>query len=176
MTSIISSAGFTATYFKSALGRFPTGVTVITAEHPDTGKPLGLTISSFSSVSLEPPMVLWTLTHEASSLPAFRRLQRYVIHVLSAGQAEMAYRFAKGPQSARFDGIGLTRAPGGSLMLADSQCAAWFECHNSMQHEAGDHTIFVGQVEHCSRQMLKPLVYHSGNFGLTPTRDTKTES
>ncbi len=156
-------ADFPALFFRSALGRFPTGVTVITAEHPDTGAPLGLTISSFSSVSLEPPMVLWTLTHTAASLAAFKALDRYVIHVLSAGGGG-----GGGPQAERFAGLELERAPNGTLMLADTRCAAWFECHNTQRHEAGDHTIFVGQVEHCHRQLLSPLIYHAGDFELTP--------
>ncbi len=92
-------ADFPALFFRSALGRFPTGVTVITAEHPDTGAPLGLTISSFSSVSLEPPMVLWTLTHTAASLAAFKALDRYVIHVLSGGGGEGASPRARRPSA-----------------------------------------------------------------------------
>ncbi|WP_368642271.1 flavin reductase family protein [Castellaniella ginsengisoli] len=168
MRSHPTPADFPALFFRSALGRFPTGVTVITAEHPDAGTPLGLTISSFSSVSLEPPMVLWTLTHTAASLSAFKKLDRYVIHVLSASQVDLARRFAKGPQAERFTGLALERAPNGTLMLADTHCAAWFECHNTQRHEAGDHTIFVGQVEHCHRQLLSPLIYHAGDFELTP--------
>ena len=168
MRSQPTPADFPALFFRSALGRFPTGVTVITAEHPDTGTPLGLTISSFSSVSLDPPMVLWTLTHAAASLASFKALDRYVIHVLSAGQVDLARRVAKGPQAERFVGLELERAPNGTLMLADNRCAAWFECHNTQRHEAGDHTIFVGQVEHCHRQLLSPLIYHAGDFELTP--------
>ena len=164
-------ADFPALFFRSALGRFPTGVTVITAEHPDTGAPIGLTISSFSSVSLEPPMVLWTLTHTATSLAAFQALDRYVIHVLSASQVSLARRFAKGPQADRFAGLDMDRAPNGTLMLADPDCAAWFECHNTQRHVAGDHTIFVGQVEHCHRQLLSPLIYHAGDFDLTPASE-----
>ncbi len=167
MTSRVRPADFPALYFRSALGRFPTGVTVVTAEHPDTGAPLGLTISSFTSVSLEPPLVLWTLTHTASSLAAFLKLKRYVIHVLSAGPIDLARRFARGPQPERFLGLDLERAPNGTLMLADTRCAAWFECYNLQHHEAGDHTIFVGQVEHCHRQLLSPLIYHAGDFELT---------
>jgi flavin reductase (DIM6/NTAB) family NADH-FMN oxidoreductase RutF len=167
MTASPSPADFPSLYFRSALGRFPTGVTIVTAEHPDTGLPLGLTISSFSSVSLEPPMVLWSLTHTAASLSAFLALDRYVIHVLSASQIDLARRFAKGPQAERFAGLDLDRAPNGTLMLGDSRCAAWFECHNTQHHPAGDHTIFVGQVEHCHRQLLSPLIYHAGDFELT---------
>jgi flavin reductase (DIM6/NTAB) family NADH-FMN oxidoreductase RutF len=160
-------ADFPSLYFRSALGRFPTGVTIVTAEHPDTGAPLGLTISSFSSVSLNPPMILWTLTHTASSLAAFLALDHYVIHVLSASPIDLARPVAKGSQADRFAGLALDRAPNGTLMLADSRCAAWFECHNTQHHEAGDHTIFVGQVEHCQRQLLSPLIYHAGDFELT---------
>ncbi|WP_066453408.1 flavin reductase family protein [Castellaniella caeni] len=167
MVSPPTPADFPSLYFRSALGRFPTGVTIVTAEHPDSGAPIGLTISSFSSVSLEPPMVLWSLTQAAASLDAFLRLERYVIHVLSASQIDLARHFAKGPQAQRFAGQALERAPNGTLMLADSRCAAWFECHNTQQHRAGDHFIFVGQVEHCSRQLLSPLIYHAGDFELT---------
>ncbi|MER1967771.1 flavin reductase family protein [Castellaniella sp. GW247-6E4] len=166
-----ASADFPDLYFRSALGRFPSGVTVVTAEHPDTGAPLGLTISSFSSVSLAPPMVLWTLTHAASSLPAFTRAERYVIHVLSASQVDLARRFSHGPQAARFLGLDLDRAPNGTLMLADPRCAAWFECHNTQRHAAGDHTILVGRVEHCWRQLIAPLIYHAGDFDLTPASE-----
>jgi len=164
-------ADFPDLYFRSALGRFPSGVTVVTAEHPDTRLPLGLTISSFSSVSLNPPMVLWTLTHSASSLPAFLRIERYVIHILSASQVELARRFSRGPQTERFAGLDLDRAPNGTLMLGDPRCAAWFECRNLQRHPAGDHTILVGQVEHCQRQLIAPLIYHAGDFDLTPASE-----
>lgn len=161
-------ADFNSRQFRTTLGKFPTGVTVITASDPHTSQPLGLTISSFGSVSLEPPMVLWSLTHTALSLQAFLNVDRYVIHVLSAGQKAMAKRFAKGSQSERFKGLKLTQAPNGSLKIADDNFAAWYECHNTQHHLAGDHTIFVGQVEHCQHQHLPPLIYHAGNFDLTP--------
>ncbi len=83
-------------------------------------------------------------------------------------RARSTWPFAKGPQAERFAGLELERAPNGTLMLADTRCAAWFECHNTQRHEAGDHTIFVGQVEHCHRQLLSPLIYHAGDFELTP--------
>lgn len=158
---------FDSMFFRSALGRFPTGVTIITAETPEEKKPVGLTISSFNSVSLDPPMVLWTLSKTASSLTHFLQIDRYVIHVLGANQASLARQLAKGSQTDRFQGVGLKRAPNGTLMLAD-ECAAWFECYNTQQYEAGDHIIFIGQVERCGRLFGRPLVYHSGDFDLTP--------
>lgn len=159
---------FDQQYFRAVVGRFPTGVTAITTQSATDGSPVGLTISSFHSLSLEPPLILWTLTKAASSLVHFRETTRYVVHVLSAEQKDLARRFARGPQAERFKGLELTRAPSGTLMLDDPRCAAWLECFNVTQHEAGDHYIFVGQVERCHYQPAAPLVYHAGDFDLTP--------
>lgn len=161
-------ADFDEHYFRSVLGRFPTGVTAITTESSTDKSPVGLTISSFHSLSLDPPLILWTLTKAASSLPHFCKAERYVVHILSAEQKDLASRFARGPQAERFKGLPLTRAPGGTLMLDDPRSAAWLECFNVTQHEAGDHYIFVGQVERCHYQTVAPLVYHTGGFDLTP--------
>lgn len=161
---------FDARFFRSALGRFATGVTIITTEAAP-GQPLGLTISSFNSVSLDPPLVLWTLSKKASSLSYFQKAERYVVHVLAATQLHLAKRFAQGAQATRFAGLALGRAPGGTLMLDDPDCAAWFECFNVTQHEAGDHLIFIGQVERCHRSFHQPLVYHAGDFDLTPSTE-----
>ena len=165
-------ADFDEQYFKTVLGRFPTGVTAITTETKVNKTPVGLTISSFHSLSLDPPLILWTLTKAASSLVHFRNTERYVVHVLSADQKNLAQRFARGPQPERFHGLALTRAPSGTLMLDDPRCAAWFECFNVTQHEAGDHYIFIGQVERCHYQPIAPLVYHAGGFDLTPWPST----
>src|SRR5688572_14305512 len=105
---------FDSLYFRSALGRFPTGVTVITAETRHEHSPIGLTISSFNSVSLDPPLVLWTLSKKAASLAHFQHVDRYVIHVLGAHQLNLARKFAYGPQADRFKGIKLARAPHGT--------------------------------------------------------------
>jgi len=159
---------FDQTYFRSALGRFATGVTVITTETAD-GRPWGLTVSSFNALSLDPPMVLWSLSQTAAALPHFLKAQRYVIHVLSASQLHLAKRFSRGRQEERFLGLELKRSPNGTPMLADPHTSAWFECWNHDQHPAGDHTIFIGQVEHCERHYSQPLVYHAGDFDLTPS-------
>ncbi|RTZ39161.1 flavin reductase [Candidimonas sp. SYP-B2681] len=162
---------FDADFFRSALGRFATGVAIITTENCTDRSPVGLTISSFNSVSLEPPLVLWSLSKAASSLRHFQHAERYVIHILAASQLHLAKRFASGAQDKRFEGLPLTRAPGGTLMLNDPECAAWFECHNMQHHEAGDHLIFIGQVERCQRSFAQPLVYHAGDFDLTPSTE-----
>lgn len=159
---------FDSAYFRSALGRFATGVTIVTTETAD-GKPWGLTVSSFNAVSLEPPMVLWSLSQSASALPHFLAAERYVIHVLSASQLPLAKRFSKGRQEERFLDVPLKRSPHGVPMLADEDTAAWFECWNHARHPAGDHTLFIGQVERCARRYSQPLVYHAGDFDLTPS-------
>jgi flavin reductase (DIM6/NTAB) family NADH-FMN oxidoreductase RutF len=162
---------FDSTFFRSALGRFATGVTVITTESKLDSSPVGLTISSFNSVSLDPPLVLWTLSRSASSLPHFEHCERYVVHVLAATQLQLAKRFAYGPQSRRFEGLELKRSPAGVLMLDETECAAWFQCYNVTRHKAGDHVIFIGQVERCHRNFSQPLVYHAGDFDLTPSTE-----
>ena len=162
---------FDAAFFRSALGRFATGVTLITTQSHDGPQPIGLTISSFNSVSLDPPLVSWTLSKKAASLPHFEKAERYVIHVLSAQQLHLARRFATGSQEQRFEGIEVGRSPNGAVMLSDPDCAAWFECYNLCRHEAGDHIIFIGQVERCERSFHQPLVYHAGDFDLTPSHE-----
>ncbi len=159
---------FDQRFFRSALGRFATGVTIVTTQTAD-GRPWGLTVSSFNAVSLDPPMVLWSLSNTASALPHFLHAERYVIHVLAASQLPLAKRFAYGRQEERFQDVALKRSPHGIPMLADSDTAAWFECWNHARHPAGDHTLFIGQVERCDRRYTQPLVYHAGDFDLTPS-------
>ncbi|MYZ42907.1 flavin reductase family protein [Schauerella aestuarii] len=162
----MSALSFDTRYFRTALGRFATGVTVVTAETPD-GVPVGLTVSSFNSVSLDPPLVLWSLSRNSASLAVFDACDRYVVNVLSASQADIAMRFARGTSAERFDGLGTGRAPDGTLTL-DDNCAAWFECRNRSQYVEGDHIIMVGEVLHCGHRDIPPLVFHAGSFDLTP--------
>lgn len=162
---------FDSTHFRRTLGRFPTGVTIITAWRSD-GDPVGLTVSSFNAVSLSPPLVLWSLSVNSSSLNALQACDRYAIQVLAADQLSLAGRFATGSQAQRFEGIPLTRTPRGAPRL-DLPVAAWFECHNRRRHEEGDHLIFIGQVEHCEFSDTLPLVYHAGGYDLTPSPKMK---
>jgi flavin reductase (DIM6/NTAB) family NADH-FMN oxidoreductase RutF len=147
--------------FRAALGQFATGVTIVTARDAQ-GQLVGLTANSFNSVSLAPPLVLWSLSQRSSAMQAFLSATHYAINVLAADQRPLAERFAsKGID--RFEGTawhpGLSGAP-----VIDGAVAV-FECRGFQQHEAGDHIIFVGQVEHCSRRVgVPPLVYHGGRF------------
>lgn len=133
---------------------------------------VGLTVSSFNSVSLDPPLVVWSLSRNSSSLETLEQCERYVIHVLGSDQMSVSQRFASGTAEQRFSGIPLTSAPNGSPRL-DLPCAAWFECANHRRYEEGDHIIFIGAVEHCARTDALPLVYHAGGYDLTPASSGK---
>ncbi|MDB5765179.1 MAG: flavin reductase family protein [Herminiimonas sp.] len=156
---------FDARHFRHALSQFATGVTVITTRLED-GRFFGLTASSFNSVSLDPPLVLWSLAQGASSLPLFTGNSHYVINVLAAGQAELAERFSRRIEN-RFDGIDFELSRTGLPILKG--VAAWFECHNRSRYPEGDHVIFVGEVERCGVQPQDALVFHGGRFVKTAT-------
>ncbi len=164
-----TSAGppeFDTRHFRNALSQFATGVTVITTRLPD-GSFLGLTASSFNSVSLDPPLVLWSLSQGASSLPVFTGNSHYVINILSGDQAALAERFAMRIDN-RFDGVDFDLSYTGLPILKGA--AAWFECHNRSRYPEGDHVIFVGEVERCDVAPQPALVFHGGKFVSTSPR------
>ena len=147
--------------FRSALGSFVTGVTIITTADAQ-GQPAGLTANSFNSVSLDPPMVLWSLALDSTSLQAFRQASWWAVHVLAAGQEELSNRFAK-RDCEKFEGLATTPGPGGIPLLEGS--AARFVCRAAFEHEGGDHAIFLGHVESFVASERTPLVYHQGRYG-----------
>lgn len=152
---------FSTREFRDALGMFATGVTIVTARTA-TGDLVGLTASSFNSVSLAPPLVLWSLSHGASTLPTFADGSHYAIHVLAADQKALAERFATRGID-RWAGLETRPGISGAPLLAGA--AATFECFNRSQYKEGDHTIFVGEVERCEhREGASPLLYHGGKF------------
>jgi 3-hydroxy-9,10-secoandrosta-1,3,5(10)-triene-9,17-dione monooxygenase reductase component len=149
--------------FRSALGCFPTGVCIVTTLGPG-GKPEGLTINSFSSVSLDPPMILWSLARTATAAPVFRDAEYFAVNVLAAGDAELSSHFARsgadkfGAYADRFS-AGL----GGSPLLEGA--TARFECHTRHRNYGGDHIILIGNVERYSwSPELPPLVFHRGRY------------
>ena len=147
-------------HFKDALSQFATGVTVITTRL-ENGSFLGITASSFNSVSLNPPLVLWSLSDHAKSLPVFSGNSHYVINVLAADQIELARQFSK-PAIDRFAGVEFTLSATGLPILAGA--VAWFECHNRSRYPEGDHVIFVGEVEQCEFSPQAPLIFHGGQL------------
>ena len=152
---------FSKSEFRTALGMFATGVTIVTARTP-SGLLVGLTANSFNSVSLAPPLVLWSLGQSASSMEAFSTGSHYAINILSAEQQDLARQFStKGVD--RFAGVAYTLGASGAPLIDGA--AATFECFNRSRYEEGDHVIFVGEVERCQHQEgASPLLYHGGKF------------
>ena len=152
---------FSTSEFRSALGMFATGVTVVTARNA-SGAPVGLTANSFNSVSLSPPLVLWSLARSAGSMPAFERGSHYAINILAADQRELAERFAS-KSIDRFADLDFRDGAGGAPVIDGA--AAVFECFNRSRYEEGDHVIFVGEVERCTwRAAAQPLIFHGGRY------------
>ena len=152
---------FSAQEFRAALGMFATGVTIVTARGAD-GQVIGLTANSFNSVSLSPPLVLWSLSRAAASMPVFSAGSHYAINVLAAEQMTLAERFATRGAD-RWSGVLFDEGAGGAPLLHDA--AATFECFNRSRYEEGDHVIFVGEVESCERRPgAQPLIFHGGRY------------
>jgi flavin reductase (DIM6/NTAB) family NADH-FMN oxidoreductase RutF len=140
---------------------FATGVTIVTARTP-AGVLVGLTANSFNSVSLQPPLVLWSLAQAAGSMAALSTGSHYAINILAAGQKDLAERFASG-RADRWQGVAFTDGASGAPLLDGA--AASFECFNRSRYEEGDHVIFVGEVERCThRAGAAPLLFHGGRF------------
>ena len=153
--------GFSSAEFRASLAMFATGVTVVTARTAG-GELIGLTANSFNSVSLSPPLVLWSLSQAASSMAAFSAGSHYAINILAANQQALAERFAS-KRTDRWDGVAFTRGVAGAPLLTGA--VASFECFNRSQYQEGDHVIFVGEVEHCTHtDGAAPLLYHGGKF------------
>ena len=152
---------FDAQAFRDALGTFVTGVTIVTARDDD-GRPFGLTANSFNSVSLDPPMVLWSLSLQSRSLPVFRDAESWAVHVLAADQQDMSDRFAR-PGNGKFAGLDAGDGPEGAPLIAGS--AARFGCRARFEYEGGDHAIFLGEVVDFDRREAEPLIYHGGRYG-----------
>lgn len=147
--------------FRIALGTFATGVTIVTTRGED-GAPVGVTANSFNSVSLDPPMVLWSLSKSSRSLAAFTRGGEFAVHVLSALQEALSARFASRAED-KFEGLEWTESPGGAPLLAGS--VARFRCRTAYQYEAGDHVIFVGEVIDYEHDPTPPaLLFHGGRY------------
>ena len=151
---------FDSRAFRQALGTFVTGVTIVTTLDP-AGNPAGLTANSFNSVSLDPPMVLWSLALDSTNLDAFRQASHWAVHVLAAGQEQLSAQFASRDTN-RFAGVPITQGPAG-IPLLDSY-AARFVCRAAFEYEGGDHAIFLGRVEAFERTTRTPLVYHQGRY------------
>ena len=149
--------------FRRALGQFSTGVTVITTRAMD-GRRVGMTANSFSSVSLDPPLVLWSLARQAPSLGDFTGASHFAINVLAANQHHLSRQFST-PQADKFGSVDCCEGTSGVPLL--NGVIARFVCRNVRQYDGGDHLIFIGEVERYDRFDGEPLVFHSGYYQVT---------
>jgi flavin reductase (DIM6/NTAB) family NADH-FMN oxidoreductase RutF len=159
----IDQNGGSERQLRDALGRFATGVTVVTTCSPE-GRLQGVTVNSFSAVSLDPPLVLWSLRRNAPSRPGFAASGHFAVNVLSADQAGIARRFAQA-HSDKFEGIACRSGLGGCPLIDGA--LAIFECSVAQQIEGGDHIIFLGGVNRSIRHAGDPLVFNAGRFCTT---------
>jgi flavin reductase (DIM6/NTAB) family NADH-FMN oxidoreductase RutF len=147
--------------FRNALGTYATGVTIITAADAE-GRPYGLTCNSFASVSLNPPLVLWSLLLYSASLNVFQNASHFAVNVLGESQQALASKFAKSSDD-KFDGVQWNPGLGSAPLLAG--CVANFQCRSVNRYYGGDHVIFLGAVEAYSYNRNEPLLFLSGSFG-----------
>ena len=175
-----TAATFDPKDFRRALGMFGTGVTIVTTR-AENGEPVGITANSFNSVSLEPPMVLWSLAKNARSLPVFQSADTWNVHILSNEQEALSNRFARAGED-KFSGLPLDSEAAHAPLLQD--CSARFRCKTAFQYDGGDHIIFVGEVTDYDANPHPPLLYVTGGYALAsrkanavasePAADTNT--
>jgi flavin reductase (DIM6/NTAB) family NADH-FMN oxidoreductase RutF/DNA-binding IclR family transcriptional regulator len=151
---------FSSVDFRRCLGEFVTGVTVITTVGLD-GTPYGLTANSFSSVSLDPPLILWSLRLNATNYPIYSTAETFAVNILAEDQVEISNRFAKsGPD--RFAGVSVTAGTGGVPLIDGS--VAQLECRSEATYPGGDHVVFIGRVMRVRNTGRKPLALRSGKY------------
>ena len=156
-----ASAPINTRELRTALAGFPTGVTVVTARSHE-GRLAGITVNSFCSVSLAPPLLLWCLSRTAPSRAVFSSASHFAIHVLAASQGRLSRRFSRAAQD-KFSGLELDAGLGGAPLL--DGVVALFECRRVESHDAGDHIILLGAVERYRYSRRRPLVFHAGDLG-----------
>ena len=155
-----ASEPFDPRAFRNALGTFATGVTVVTTLGAD-GSPIGLTCNSFSSVSLSPPLVLWSLSLRSPNLSNFLQAPHFAVNILAADQAHIAQRFARSLAN-KFEGVG--HRPGTCGVPLVDGAAAQLECRNETRYYSGDHVIFIGHVLHYVCTDATPLIFCRGGY------------
>lgn len=148
--------------FRRALGNFATGVTIVTAVTPE-GERTGVTANSFNSVSLDPPLVLWSLDKRSGACAVFERADHFAVNILASDQIALSNQFAR-PNTDKFAGVSLREGHGGCLLLQD--CAASFQCEKHQIVDAGDHWILIGRVLEFEDAGRAPLLYHQGAYSM----------
>jgi len=145
---------------RRALGSFPTGIAIVTTEN-ETGEPIGLTVNSFNSVSLDPPLIIWSISLSAPSISAFRYNKSFAVNILSSDQKNLCEKFST-PSTDKFEGIAWKKSLMGIPLITDS--IAQFECITHATYPGGDHEIYVGRVINYSYIDMKPLILSKGKI------------
>jgi flavin reductase (DIM6/NTAB) family NADH-FMN oxidoreductase RutF len=158
--TVLEAGNLAPEHLRRAMGCFATGITVVTTNAPD-GKLEGVTANSFSTVSLDPPLILWSLSHSARSFGQFKAALHFAVNVLGAGQVDLSRHFAA-PRADKLDGIEHHLGHGGCPVLTG--VLAHFECKRESMIEAGDHVIFIGRVLRASFREGEPLIYSAGLY------------
>lgn len=156
----MSNSPVTPDSFKAAMRHFPTGVTVVTSVRE--GQPRGLTVSSFASVSVDPPLVLICINREARSYLYISESKIFCVNILAGNQARLAERFASKMRDNQFEGVAFETGQTGAAIL--SGCVAHLECEVAEEHHAGTHSVFIGRVVACASRPGSPLGYYNGAF------------
>lgn len=158
--------------FRRCLGNFATGVTVITAKSKD-GTQVGVTANSFNSVSLDPPLVLWSIVKTSSSYKIFENSDHFSVNILAADQIDLSNNFAK-PSDNKFANVEVTKGAGGAPLLLNT--AANFQCEKYQIVDGGDHWIMIGKVVAFENHGRAPLLYVQGSYaGSIPFTEVKTQ-
>lgn len=149
--------------FRSALGQFPTGVVIVTAVAPG-GERIGMTVSSFNSVSLDPPLVLFSLDRRAVTFPVWRKIERYAINILNDEQEGLSNQFAQS-KGEKWDGVTPLAGMAGVPIMPNASVV--LECRAHARHDGGDHEIFIGCVVQIHEHAInrgRPLVFFDGRY------------
>ena len=149
-----------ANAFRQCLGKFATGVTIVTCADAG-GNPCGITANSFSSVSLDPPLILWNIAKVSNSLDAYMEADHFAINVLSNTQQALSSHFARSDHT-RFENIEYTLSPDGAPLLPDT--LALFECRTYQIHDCGDHYVIIGEVTAFRSNESNPLLFFGGDY------------
>lgn len=160
MSQPVAPSEFDPRAFRNALGQFATGVAIVTTRDRN-GQPIGLTVNSFNSVSLTPPLVVWSLDGRSGHLDDFLQATHYGVNILARDQEAVSNTFAS-PVTDRFAGIDWQPGLGDVPVLAG--CVATFEVRNTQQVRGGDHLVFIGTVERFAAAGGEPLLYHAGRY------------
>lgn len=155
-----ANENFDALHLRRVLGRFFTGVTVVTTVD-EAGRSWGVTANSFTSVSLDPPLILWNQALASASHPVFRTAERFAINILAEDQVWVSRHFSRSSPN-KFEGVSVTTGLGGVALI--DGCCAVLECCKFATHDGGDHAVFIGQVERISSNNKRPLIFGDGKY------------